>query len=354
MERPSPPARTEPAQGRTTAVPARGRGPAMADVARVAGVSAQTVSRVLSGHPNVNETTRNRVRAAVEQTGYRRNSLARALVTGRSKTIGVITHETDFYSGSAMMLGMQRAARDGGYFVSTASTASLSPASIAQAVDRLLDQGVDGLVIAVPVRDDESLGDLIHGTPTVVVDGMQSSATEVVAVDQVAAGRVATEHLLELGHETVWHLAGPASWNDANGRTAGWQAALHDAGRTEPPVLYGDWSPESGYRNGLVLGRLPEVTAVFVASDEMAFGLIRGLTERGRRVPEDVSVVGMDDIALAEYCSPPLTTVRQPFHLTGRLAVEHVIALIADPTTVHEPEVVLPELAVRLSTAPPR
>ncbi|GAA1737507.1 LacI family DNA-binding transcriptional regulator [Isoptericola hypogeus] len=323
----------------------------MSEVARVAGVSAQTVSRVLSDHPNVNAATRAKVRAAVERTGYRRNRLARALVTGRSRIVGVVTHETDAYSTSAILLGVQTAARAAGYFVSTATTSSLSAAPIAQAVGRLMDQGVDGLVIAVPVREDASLGDVTRDLPTVVVDGMRASATEVVAIDQVEAGRVATEHLLALGHQTVWHVAGPESWNDAIGRTSGWRAALEDAGREVPPVLYGDWTPGSGYRNGALVGRMPEVTALFVASDEMAFGAIRALVELGRRVPDDVSVVGMDDIALAAYASPPLTTVRQPFHDMGRRAVEHVLALVADPETVHEPEVVHPQLVVRGSTA---
>lgn len=323
----------------------------MSDVARVAGVSAQTVSRVLSDHPNVGESTRARVLAAVERTGYRRNRLARALVTGRSRTIGVVTHETDHYSTSAILLGIQTAARAGGYYVSTATTSSLSTDAIAEVVTRLLDQGVDGLLMAVPVREEASLGHLTRDLPTVVLDGMRSSATEVVAVDQAEAGRLATEHLLALGHDTVWHVAGPESWNDAIGRTAGWRAALTDAGREVPPVLYGDWSPESGYRNGTILGRMPDVHALFVASDEMAFGVLRALAELGRRVPDDVSVVGMDDIALAAYATPPLTTVRQPFHDIGRRAVEHVLALVADPATVHEPEVVHPELVVRGSTS---
>lgn len=322
----------------------------MNEVAQVAGVSAQTVSRVLSDHPHVNAATRAKVLAAVEQTGYRRNRLARALVTGRSRTLGVITHETDHYSTSAILLGAQTAARTQGYFVSTATTSSLSAPDVERAVERLLDQGVDGLLVAVPLREDASLGDLTRGLPTVVVDGMRSSATEVVAIDQIEAGRLATEHLLELGHETVWHIAGPESWNDAAGRTAGWRTALEEAGRTVPPVLYGDWSPASGFRNGALVGRMLEVTALFVASDEMAFGAIRALVELGRSVPQDVSVVGMDDIALAAYAAPPLTTIRQPFHDMGGRAVEHLLALLADPGTVHEPEVVHPELVVRQST----
>ncbi len=329
------------------------RAPTMSDVARLAGVSAQTVSRVLSGHPNVSDLTRAQVTDAVERTGYRRTSLARALATGRSMTIGVVTYETDFYSRSAIMLGIQRATRGRGYSVSAAGTTSLATAAVGQAIERLRTQGVDGMVIALPIRDEPSLRELTEGVPTAVIDGLGSSADEIVAIDQVQAGRIATEHLLALGHTTVWHLGGPATWNDAAGRTTGWQQALEDAGRAVPPVLYGDWSAESGYRNGLVLGRLPDVTAVFVGSDEMAFGLIRALVDLGRRVPEDISVVAMDDIALARYCSPPLTTVRQPFQDMGRLAVEHVLALIDDPGAVRESVVVAPELVVRSSTAPP-
>ncbi|MBU5422989.1 LacI family DNA-binding transcriptional regulator [Cellulomonas hominis] len=329
------------------------RAPTMADVARLAGVSAQTVSRVLSGHPNVSELTRSQVQDAVERTGYRRTGLARALATGRSQTIGVVTYETDFYSRSAIMLGIQRATRGRGYSVSAAGTTSLATAAVGQAIERLRAQGVDGMVIALPIRDEPSLQELTEGIPTAVIDGLGSSADEIVAIDQVEAGRIATQHLLDLGHTTVWHLGGPAAWNDASGRTTGWQRALEEAGRAVPPVLYGDWSAESGYRNGLVLGRLPDVTAVFAGSDEMAFGLIRALLDLGRRVPEDVSVVAMDDIALAQYCSPPLTTVRQPFQDMGRLAVEHVLALIDDPDAVRESVLVTPELVTRSSTAAP-
>lgn len=331
----------------------RVRAPTMADVARVAGVSAQTVSRVLSGHPNVSDLTRAQVQAAVDETGYRRTGLARALVTGRSMTIGVVTYDTDFYSRSAIMLGVQRASRDRGYAVSASGTMSLSAASVGQAIERLRRQSVDGMVIAIPIRDEPSLRVLTHGIPTAVIDGLGSAADEIVAIDQVQAGRIATEHLMQLGHATVWHVAGPASWNDAAGRTTGWAEALHAAGRQVPPVLYGDWSPESGYRNGLVLGRLPDVTAVFVGSDEMAFGVIRALEDLGRHVPQDVSIVAMDDIALAQYCSPPLTTVRQPFQEMGRLAVERVVALLDDPHALRESLVVAPALVVRQSTAAP-
>ncbi|MCK2023684.1 MULTISPECIES: LacI family DNA-binding transcriptional regulator [Microbacterium] len=331
----------------------RVRPPTMADVAALAGVSPQTVSRVLRDHPNVSEVTRLQVENAVESTGYRRTGLARALVTGRSMTIGVLTHESDQYAASSIMLGIHRAARARGYFVSSAGTTSVSAAAIAGGIGRLRDQGVDALVIAVPIWDEPALAKAVHGIPTAVIDADTSAADVVVDLDQEAAGRLATQHLIDLGHETVWHIAGPANWKDASGRTQGWAAALAEAGKTAPPVLNGDWTPASGYQLGLVLGRVADATAVFVSSDEMAIGVIHALRELGRDVPGDISVVAMDDIPVAQYLSPPLTTVRQPFERMGELAVERVIAELDGDADEQRNAHIAPELIVRGSTAPP-
>lgn len=328
------------------------RAPTMADVAALAGVSPQTVSRVLRGHPNVSELTRTQVEVAVQQTGYRRTGLARALVTGRSMTIGVVNHESANYSSLVMMLGMQRAARENGYFLSAAGTTSVAPVSLTDAIEHLRNQGIDGLVVALPIWDEAALHRAASGLPTVIVDAVDATADSIIAVDQEAAGRLATEHLLELGHETVWHVGGPESWKDAGRRTIGWASALQAAGRVEQPVLHGDWSPESGYRNGKILARMDDVTAIFVSSDEMAFGVMRALIEHGKRIPEDVSVVGMDDIALAKFAPPPLTTVRQPFEEMGRRAVERLVRLLDEHDGHHEMIPIMPELIVRESTGP--
>lgn len=332
-----------------------GRAPSMRDVAQAAGVSAQTVSRVLSGHPHVQPATRSKVMRVVEEMGYRRNFTARALVTGQSRTLGLLTLATNFYSRASLSLGIENEARAHGYVVNNTTTASLASSAIGQAIRRLVDQGVDGLIIAVPLIDvDEPLERITRRVPTVTVDGSRTTAADVVAVDQAEAARLATRHLLELGHRTVWHLAGPSEWSDSATRVAGWRETLQEAGRDVPPELHGDWTPESGYRNGRLLGRMPEVTAILVASDEMAFGTLRALHELGRRVPEDVSVVGIDDIALAPYSQPPLTTVRQSFEETGRRAVAHLIRQMTDPELDHSPERVAPELIIRSSTAPPQ
>ncbi|MEU6451744.1 LacI family DNA-binding transcriptional regulator [Streptomyces sp. NPDC046979] len=330
------------------------RPPGMTDVARAAGVSAQTVSRVLSDHPHVREKTRADVMAAVARLGYRRNNAARMLSSGRSRTIGVVTLRTTFYSRALVTSGIEGAAQAAGYTVSTATTASLDTSAIEDALSRLTDQGVEGIILSVPlIHTSPRLEELTRATPTLTIDGSRTDATEVVAVDQSLAARLATRHLLDLGHETVWHLAGPEQWLEAASRREGWRTTLEAAGRAVPPPLEGDWSPASGYRGGLVLGRIPDATAVFVASDEMAFGVVRALRELGRRVPEDISVVGVDDIELAEYCSPPLTTVAQPFAQMGELAVAHLLRYIAAPETVPEPESVEPRLVVRASTAAP-
>ncbi|MCY0931789.1 LacI family DNA-binding transcriptional regulator [Streptomyces sp. H27-H1] len=328
------------------------RPPGMADVARAAGVSAQTVSRALAGHPNVQERTRAKVLAAVEQLGYRRNNAARMLSSGRSRAIGVVTLQTSFYSRAAVTSGIESAAQAAGYAVSTATTTSLDTFAIESALSRLADQDVEGIILSVPlIHTSSRIEQLTRSTPTVTIDGSRTDATEVLAIDQTRAARIATQHLLDLGHGTVWHIAGPAEWLEAANRREGWQSALEDAGRAVPPPLEGDWSPASGYRNGLVLARIPDVTAVFVASDEMAFGVIRALHEAGRRVPDDISVVGFDDIELAEYCSPSLTTIAQPFRHMGALAVTHLLRQIEAPGSLPEPQPVEPRLVVRSSTA---
>ncbi|MEV8146469.1 LacI family DNA-binding transcriptional regulator [Specibacter sp. NPDC078709] len=329
------------------------RGPAMRDVAAAAGVSAQTVSRVLNEHPNVQDGTRRRVLAVIDELGYRRNNTARALVTGRSKTIGVLTLATNNYARSSLALGVELGAREAGYTVNSV-TSSLSSQSVIDAVSRLVYQGVDGIIIAAPLQEAvEQVAKITARIPTVNTDGSAGLGDRAVGVDQDIAAMVATKHLLDLGHKTVWHLAGPIEWSDASSRLNSWRRTLQEAGREVPPELHGDWSPESGYRNGLILGRMPEVTAIFVASDEMAFGVIRALTELGRRIPEDVSVVGIDDIDLAAYSTPPLTTVRQSFEDTGRRAVHRLVAQITNPKIATTADIVAPTLVVRASTAPP-
>jgi DNA-binding LacI/PurR family transcriptional regulator len=325
----------------------------MSDVAALAGVSHQTVSRVIADHPNVRPRTRARVLAAIDELGYRPNTAARALATGRSRTLGVVSMNSTLFGPASTLYSIEEAAKLAGYFVTVASVRSFDRTSLREATTRLLDQAVDGLIVIAPLASaGDSLRDLPKDIAIVSVDGDPDTHNAVVQVDQVSGATVATQHLLDAGHRTVWHVAGPQDWLDAQGRITGWQAALTQAGAEVPPLLTGDWSARSGYQAGQVLARMPEVTAVFVGNDQMALGLLRALNERNRQVPGDVSVVGFDDPEAAFY-TPPLTTVRQDFAEVGRRSLHMLVDQITSGPGVTGHVLVDTEFVIRQSTAPP-
>ncbi|RSM47524.1 transcriptional regulator [Actinoplanes sp. ATCC 53533] len=330
--------------------------PRSADVARLAGVSQKTVSRVLNNEPYVSAEVRERVLAAADQLGYRLNQAARALASGRSRSIGVVSLGTAWYGPASLLVGVERAVRDAGYALRVVNTVEGDPAGVSGAIQLLIEQGVDGIVISEPI--DEGAGTVRVGVPVLVLGAPSAFvAPQVVSVGVAAEqlARAATEHLLDLGHSTVHHLAGVQRWYAARDRLNGWRTALRARGRAEPPIIAGDWTAASGYAAGRALASGSDVTAVFAANDDMAIGLIRALLEAGRRVPDDVSVVGFDDIPLAAFVTPPLTTVRQPFDVAAREGVKLLVQAIekpdADPSTAVDPPV---ELIIRASTAPPR
>ncbi|MEW9533270.1 LacI family DNA-binding transcriptional regulator [Microbispora sp. NPDC049125] len=328
----------------------RHRAAVMEDVAELAGVSAMTVSRVLNTPQKVRPETRARVLAAVRELDYRPNSAARVLVTGRSGVLGVVSFDTTLYGPASTLYGIEQAARENDYLVSIASLPALNRRSIEEGVDRLRSQSVDGIIIVAPHESAaEGLRHLPPGLPVVDVGGGDDLPVPVAAVDQQAGAARATRHLLSLGHRTVWHLSGPPNWIDSSGRVAGWRSALEAEGREVPEPLVGDWSAHSGYEIGKRLARGREITAMFVANDHMAMGLLRALRESGRRVPEDVSVVGFDDVPESAYFWPPLTTVRQNFGEVGRRAFQLLLDRIGG-TEGDARRLVEPELVVREST----
>ncbi len=298
----------------------------MADVARVAGVSHQTVSRVLNGAPHVRPGTRERVLAAIRELDYRPNVAARALVTRRSQTLGVVSFGSALYGPASMLDGIEQAARSAGYFVSVASLRSLDTRSVQEAVDRLRDQGVEGIVVIAPQTPAVSaVARLSTAVPVVAVGAGSGSPVPTVSVDNEAGACAATQHLLDLGHATVHHIAGPPGWLETTTRQAGWRKALEAAGAPVPEAHPGDWSARAGYQAGLRLAADLAVTAVFCANDHLALGLLRALHEAGRAIPGDISVVGFDDISESAYFAPPLTTVRQDFGELGRRALELLV-----------------------------
>ncbi|MFI7400460.1 LacI family DNA-binding transcriptional regulator [Streptomyces sp. NPDC049541] len=344
--------------------PGTGRGagsaaPRSVDVARLAGVSQKTVSRVFNDEPYVSAEVRRRVLDAAEQLGYRLNNAARALASGRTRSIGVVTLGTALYGPASLLMGVERAVRDTGYALRVVNTMEGDPAGVAGAMDSLLDQGVDGIVISEPIDEQADVGApaLRLDVPVLVIGApLPVTAPTVLTAGNGAdlMARSATEHLLDLGHMTVHHLAGPQRWYAARDRREGWQAALTAQDREVPAVVAGDWSAASGYRAGRELAEDAGVTAVFAANDDMAIGLIHALTEAGRRVPEDVSVVGFDDIPVAAHVTPPLTTVRQPFDAVAQEGLKRLVHAIENPKAEPLPPSGPPvDLVVRASTAPP-
>jgi DNA-binding LacI/PurR family transcriptional regulator len=331
----------------------RRRTAVMADVARLAGVSHQTVSRVINDSAHVRPETRRRVLAAMRTLDYRPNPAARALVTGRSRTLGVVSFDTTLYGPASTLFAIEQAAHAAGYFITIVSLLAMDRASVLGAVDRLRVQGVDGILVITPQEGAaEAVANLPAAVPVVAVEAGPPGSVPVVAVDQFAGAVSATQLLLDLGHRTVWHVAGPRDFLEAQQRVEGWRATLKAAGAQAPPVLTGDWSPRSGYEVGRRLAEDPEVTAVFVANDQMALGVLRALHERGRSIPREISVVGFDDIPEAQYFTPPLTTVRQDFGEMGRSSLRLLLDLMRSGQTPSR-LTIAPELVVRRSTAPP-
>jgi DNA-binding LacI/PurR family transcriptional regulator len=325
----------------------------MADVAELAGVSHQTVSRVLNDHPNVRPHTREKVMAAIRQLAYRPNAAARSLVTRRTDILGVISIDSTLYGPAMMLHAIERAAQYG-YFVVIASLPALDRRSMLDAIDRFLGQGVEGIIVIAPQTTAvAALPHVPSSVPVIAVGCGTRAPVTSVAVDNAEGAARATRYLLGLGHETVHHVAGPSTWLDARERVDGWRDTLRVAGAPEPDVISGDWSARSGYEIGQRLAAMDDVTAVLCANDNMALGLVRAMTEHGRRVPGDVSVVGFDDVPESAYFLPPLTTVRQDFIELGRQALSALVDRLRGRGEAGSRFRIAPELVIRASAAPP-
>jgi DNA-binding LacI/PurR family transcriptional regulator len=322
----------------------------MADVATRAGVSVMTVSRVLNGFPGVAEDTRRRVERAIAVLGYQANTAARVLAGGRSRTLGVVAVETEQFGPANMLFGIEAAASQAGHLL-TFATLDGSGEGMAATLERLRASHVEGVIVVAPVRGIlHSVTRLRDPLPLVVVGGDLTVGPPTVTIDQRDGARRATEHLLGLGHATVHHVRGPRNWFDATGRVRGWSDALRAAGARRVEPLTGDWGAGGGYAAGRRLAADPDVTAVFAANDQTALGVLRALHDAGRRVPDDVSVVGFDDTPESPYFVPALTTIRQDFAEVGRRSVELLRSLL-DGTLEERHSVVPAELVVRESSA---
>lgn len=327
------------------------RAPNIRDVARVAGVSYQTVSRVLNDSPSIRTETRRRVESAIAELGYRPNEAARSLVTSRTRTIGVLGALTAHWGPATAITSIESAARQAGYRISITTPSSSDAPSIAVSLDYLLRQRVEAIAVVAPqARVIEAVGAMPLSVPVVTLESSATDRTRGPAVDQRAGARAAVAHLADLGHEDIVHIAGPQDWLEAEARMQGYLQELDARDlRIRAPIL-GDWSAGFGYYAGLELLRIRDFTAIFAGNDQMALGVLHAARDLGVRVPEDLSVVGFDDIPEARHFLPPLTTVRQDFEQLGRRAVATLLAELRGQAPDQLPPL-LPDLVVRESAA---
>jgi DNA-binding LacI/PurR family transcriptional regulator len=329
------------------------RVPNIRDVAARAGVSYQTVSRVLNDGPNIREDTRQRVLSAMLELDYRPNAAAQALATSRSRVIGILAAQLDaFYGPTTAINAIEREVRLAGYRSSITSLASSDSASIKSALDHLLRQSVEAIVIIAPqVRVFDAIEELAISVPYITLNSPQRASGHNLSVDQIAGARLATRHLIELGHTEIVHISGPKDWIEADARMTGFLQEVTEAEvRTRAPIL-GDWTANFGYYAGLEMLRFRDFSAVFASNDQMALGFIHACRELGLDVPGDVSVVGFDDVPDAAHFFPPLTTVRQDFAEVGRRTIATLLAdLRGGAQTIAEAASVAPQLIVREST----
>jgi DNA-binding LacI/PurR family transcriptional regulator len=332
----------------------RNRSANIRDVARAAGVSHQTVSRVINGHPSLRASTRQRVLDAMEELQFRPNRAARSLVTSRSGMIGVLVTDGTYFGPASTRAAIESAAAGAGYLVDTATLTSLDEAAFKEALERLVDHAVEGLIILAPQEATlRQLGHLSVTLPMVTVHSTSSADDHGLSVDQVAGARLATRHLLQLGHRNIAHVAGPDGWVESKERVRGFRIEMTNWGLDASRIVTGDWTSDSGFCMGRELLAVDPPTAVFSSNDQMALGFMHACRERGMRVPEDISIVGFDDMPDAAHFAPPLTTVRQDFPELGRRCVAHLLAQLDVPVE-NAPRTVVPELIVRRSAAGPR
>jgi DNA-binding LacI/PurR family transcriptional regulator len=289
----------------------------------------------------------------IDQLGYRPNQAARALVTSRSRTIGVLTSQTAHYGAATSLHAVEEAAREAGYVISTTSLATSDYESIRDRLEYLMNQSIEALIVIAPqVRVFDAIKELEIRVPLVTLDSTRRDEHSL-SVDQIMGARLAAKHLIDLGHEHILHLAGPQDWIEAEARMRGFIEEIVDADLIAYPPILGDWTADFGHYVGRELLHRRDFTAVFAANDQMALGLIHAFREGGLDVPRDISIVGFDDIPEAAHYWPPLTTVRQDFVEIGRRSITMLLSELNGRRGVSHDQI-LPELIVRESTAPPR
>lgn len=331
------------------------------DVAQAAGVSTQTVSRVLNKRPDVSKKTRAHVEQIITNLGYSPNVFARNLSRGRSNTLGVIGYGLVYYGSSSTLTGIENKANELGFSLTLSLIDRIEATCVDLILYDLLSRRVEGIIWAVPcdVTAIEWLAEKFLNVriPHVYINKEPSDTDMVAALDNRLGGRLATEHLIEQGYQRIGIITGPASWWEARERLAGWREVAEANGYSniDRLIVEGNWEAPSG-EIGLqtLFENDPDIDAVFVSNDQMSLGALQAARGRNLRVPEDLGIVGFDDIPEAAYFFPSLTTVRQNTHKLGALAVEKINQMILarqEEQTI-EPEItwVEPRLIIRKSS----
>jgi DNA-binding LacI/PurR family transcriptional regulator len=331
------------------------KSPTLNDVAKKAGVSHQTVSRVVNGNKNVSEKTKKKVLKFLEDTGYVRNQAARSLATGKTSKIGLLGLQTRLYGPTTIFHDVQLAARKAGYGLVIELTADIDDTSVSDGIRHLLKDGVDGIVVITPqANGSTNLQQLKLKIPIVVHEGKRTDYISIVTSKQFEGALLATEHLISLGHKNIGHLGGPLTFYEATERHRGWKAALSRNGLPVARYLVGDWSAQSGYQLAFTLLEDSTMTAIFVANDAMALGAMRAISELGLKVPDDVSLVGYDNAPETPFLVPGLTTVDQRFDLLASKSVNQLIKFLDSKSPKSTITHILPELVIRGSSSAPQ
>jgi DNA-binding LacI/PurR family transcriptional regulator len=326
----------------------------MADVAAAAGVSQQTVSRVVNGSVNVSDNTREKVNRAMERLGFRPNFAGRSLRSGSYKAIGLCLFDLSQAGNLQTLSGISAAARESGYAVTLSTLEEGSALSLCDVASQMGELPIDGLIIRVPVEAEDFYDfSPSAGLPTVMLSMYSHPRCTTVENDQYGCGRMAVEHLMGLGHEVIRFVAGPSSSVDSRYREAAWRETLESAGLCVTEPLVGDWSADSGYEAGAQLAKDELMTAVFAENDTMALGVVEALRDAGVRVPEDVSVIGVDDSLQGMVPRNELTTIRLDRTAMGRAAFESLIGGLEGSTRAEALRLEC-ELVVRGTTGPRR
>jgi DNA-binding LacI/PurR family transcriptional regulator len=305
------------------------------EVASVAGVSTQTVSRVINDRPDVSPETRKRIQNVINKLGYRPSALARSLISQRSHTLGVVTAGLKYFGPSRILSGIASAAEEAGYSLLLKELPSFDTEDIAPIFQGLLSRHVDGIIWAVPEIGENRKwvnnppSDI--EVPLVYLTMEPQKNIPVVSIDNYAGGRMAVSHLLEQGYRKIGHISGPLDWWEARQRMAAWKDTLKEAGIEvlDNHWVEGNWSSASGAQAvDKLFNQYPEMDSIFAANDQMALSILKVATEKGLRIPEDIGIVGFDNIPESAFFLPPLTTVQQDQYTNARLAVDEMIKII--------------------------